>query len=189
MRPTREKALELLKEYTKTDALITHALQVEAAMMEFAKMFGEDEELYGIVGLLHDIDYEKYPDEHLKVAPNILRKNDIDEDIIRAVLCHGYGMCTDIKPETNMEKSIYTVDELTGIINACCLLRPSKSVLDLNLKSVNKKFKDKKFAAGCDREVILSGCEMLGIDKNEVIEHTIKGLQDRAEIVGLKGEL
>lgn len=189
MRPTREKAFELLKEYTESEALIMHALQVEAAMIEFGKMFGEDEELYGIVGLLHDIDYDKYPDEHLKVAPKILKENDIDEDIIRAVMSHGYGMCTDVKPESNMEKSIYTVDELTGIINACCLLRPSKSVLDLNVKSVNKKFKDKKFAAGCDREVILNGCKMLGMDKNDVIEHTIKGLKDRAEIVGLKGEL
>ncbi|EGY79672.1 HD phosphohydrolase family protein [Peptoniphilus indolicus ATCC 29427] len=189
MRPTREKAFKLLKEYTESEALIMHALQVEAAMIEFGKMFGEDEELYGIVGLLHDIDYDKYPDEHLKLAPKILKENDIDEDIIRAVMSHGYGMCTDVKPESNMEKSIYTVDELTGIINACCLLRPSKSVLDLNVKSVNKKFKDKKFAAGCDRDVILNGCEMLGMDKNDVIEHTIKGLKDRAEIVGLKGEL
>lgn len=189
MRPTREEAFNLLKQYTESEALITHALQVEAAMMEFGKMFDEDVELYALVGLLHDIDYDKYPEEHLKIAPKILRENNIDEEIITAVLSHGYGLCTDVKPTTNLEKSIYTVDELTGIINACCLLRPSKSVLDLTVKSVTKKFKDRKFAAGCDRDVILNGCEMLGMNINDVIEHTIIGLQDRSEIVGLKGEL
>lgn len=189
MRPTRDEAFELLKKYTKTTALITHALQVEAAMMEFGEMFGEDVDLYGIVGLLHDIDYEQYPEQHLEIAPKILAENDYDEEIIRAVMAHGYGMCSDVKPITNMEKSVYTVDELTGIINACCLLRPSKSVLDLTVSSVNKKFKDKRFAAGCNREVILNGCEMLKMDKNDVIEHTIEGLKKRAEIVGLKGNL
>lgn len=189
MRPTREQALNLLKKYTKSEALIIHALQVEAAMIEFGEIFGEDAQLYGIVGLLHDIDYDMYPDEHLKIAPKILAENNIDEEIIRAVMAHGYGLCTETEPISNMEKSVYTVDELTGIINACCLLRPNKSVLDLTVKSVNKKFKDKKFAAGCNREVILNGCEMLGMDKNEVIEHTIEGLKKRAEIVGLKGDL
>lgn len=189
MRPTREEAFELLKEYTKTDALIKHALQVEAAMIHFAKFYGEDEELWAIVGLIHDLDYEMYPDEHCNKTKEILEERNYDKDIIRAVLSHGYGMRTDVEPISNMEKTLYTVDELTGIINACCLLRPSNSVLDLELKSFKKKFKDKKFAAGCNREVILSGIEKMGMDKDEVFNHTIEGLKERAEIVGLKGNL
>ncbi|WBW49278.1 hydrolase [Peptoniphilus equinus] len=186
---TRDEAYTLLTEYTKSEALIQHGLQVEAAMMAFGRYFGEDETKYGLVGLLHDIDYDKYPDEHLQKAPQILKDAGVDEEIIRGVMAHGYGMASDVEPISNMEKVVYTVDELTGIINACCLLRPSKSVLDLELKSVNKKFKDKKFAAGCNRDVILDGCRRLGMEKNDVIEITLQGLRDRAQICGLKGNL
>ncbi|SHH43315.1 HDIG domain-containing protein [Anaerosphaera aminiphila DSM 21120] len=185
----REEAMELLLKYNETDALIKHALQVEAAMMHFAKYFEEDVEKWGVVGLCHDLDYEKYPKEHCKKTREILEAEGWPEEYIRAIVSHGWGTCSEEKPESLMEKVLYTVDELTGIINAACLLRPSKSVLDLNLKSLNKKFKDKKFAAGCDRDIILTGLEMLDMDKNIVFEETIKGLQERAEICGLKGEL
>lgn len=186
---TREEALDLLLKYNESDALIKHAKQVEAAMMHWAKYYGEDEHKYGIVGLLHDLDYEKYPDIHCQKTEEILRENNYDEDIIRAIMSHGYGICTDVEPITNMEKTLFTIDELTGIINALCLLRPSHSVLDLKTKSLSKKFKDKKFAEGCDRNIINKGIEMLGLDRNVVFEETIKGLQERAEECGLKGEL
>ncbi|WP_138159326.1 hydrolase [Peptoniphilus catoniae] len=189
MIPTREEAMELLLKYNESEALIKHALQVEAAMIHFAKVFDEDVDKYSIVGLCHDLDYEKYPDEHCKKTREILEAEGWDEEITRAIVSHGWGLCSDEKPESKMEKTLYTIDELTGIINACCLLRPSKSVLDLNLKSLNKKFKDKKFAAGCDRDIILKGINMLGLEKNFIFEETIKGLQERAEICGLKGNL
>ncbi|CDZ74731.1 Metal-dependent phosphohydrolase [Peptoniphilus sp. ING2-D1G] len=189
MIPTREDAMELLLKYNESDALIKHALQVEAAMIHFAKYFGKDVEKYSVVGLAHDLDYEKYPDQHCTMTRQILEEEGWDEEYIRAIVSHGWGLCSDVKPESTMEKTLYTIDELTGIINACCLLRPSKSVLDLSVKSLNKKFKDKKFAAGCDRDVILKGIEMLGIDKNIIFEETIKGLQERAEECGLKGNL
>ncbi|MBP2025821.1 HDIG domain-containing metalloprotein [Peptoniphilus stercorisuis] len=189
MKPTREEALELLLEYNESEALIQHAKQVEAAMMHFASYFGEDVEKWGIVGLCHDLDYEKYPEEHCIKTKEILEENNWPEEYIRAIISHGWDSCVDVKPESLMEKTLYTIDELTGIINAACLLRPSKSVLDLKLKSLNKKFKDKKFAAGCDRDIILNGIDMLEIDKNIIFEETIKGLQERAEECGLKGNL
>ncbi|MDO5714272.1 MAG: HD domain-containing protein [Tissierellia bacterium] len=189
MKPTREDAWKLLKEYNESEALLQHALQVEAAMRHFAKYFGEDEETWGIIGLIHDLDYEKWPDEHCKKTKEILEENHWPEDWIRAVISHGYGICTDVEPKSILEKTLYTIDELTGIINAACLVRPSKSVLDLKVKSLNKKFKDKKFAAGCDRDVILDGIERLGMDKNEVFQETIAGLQESAEEIGLKGNL
>ncbi|MDO5041127.1 MAG: hydrolase [Peptoniphilus sp.] len=189
MIPTREDAMRLLLKYNESDALIKHALQVEAAMIHFAKYFNEDVEKYSVVGLAHDLDYEKYPEQHCTMTRQILEEEGWDEEYIRAIVSHGWGLCSDEKPESTMEKTLYTIDELTGIINACCLLRPSKSVLDLSLKSLNKKFKDKKFAAGCDRDVILKGVEMMGIDKNIIFEETIKGLQERAEECGLKGNL
>lgn len=189
MKPTRDDAMKLLLEYNESDALIQHALQVEAAMIHFANYFNEDVDMWSVVGLCHDLDYEKYPEEHCKKTRLILEENNWDEEYIRGIVSHGWPSCTDEKPESIMEKTLYTVDELTGIINAACLLRPSKSVLDLELKSLNKKFKDKKFAAGCNREIILNGVEMLDIEKNIVFEETIKGLQERAEVCGLKGNL
>lgn len=186
---SREEAWNLLTEYTKTPALRKHALAVEAAMRRFAALSGEDSEVWGAAGLLHDLDYEKFPEEHCKKAEEIMRERGVDEVYIRAMNCHAYGICTDVKPETAMEKTLYTVDELTGLINALCLMRPSKSVLDLEVKSVKKKFKDKSFAAGVNRETIKNGCEMLGMGLDDVIRETIEGMKEHALEIGLKGNL
>ncbi|KAF5060278.1 hypothetical protein DSECCO2_327390 [anaerobic digester metagenome] len=185
----RDEGWELLCQYTNTPALRKHALAVEAAMAHFARLNGEEEEVWGVVGLLHDLDYEKYPEEHCHKAEEIMREQGIDEVYIRAMKSHGYDICTDVKPESLMEKVLFTIDELTGLINALCLMRPSKSVLDLEVKSVKKKFKDKSFAAGVNREIIIKGCEMLGMDLDEVIRETIEGMKERAEEIGLKGTL
>lgn len=185
----REEAWELLTEYTKTPALRKHALAVEAVMCHFARLDGEDEEVWGVAGLLHDLDYEKFPQEHCQKAGEIMRAKGIDETYIRAMHCHAYGICTDTKPESKMEKVLFTIDELTGFINALCLMRPSKSVLDLEVKSVKKKFKDRSFAAGVNRNTIRDGCEMLGIELDNVIRETIEGMKERAQDIGLKGNL
>lgn len=186
---SREEAWNLLTEYTKTPALRRHALAVEAAMRRFAALSGEDEEVWGAAGLLHDLDYEKFPEEHCKKAEEIMREHGVDEVYIRAMNCHAYGICTDEKPESAMEKTLYTIDELTGLINALCLMRPSKSVLDLEVKSVKKKFKDKSFAAGVNRDTIRNGCEMLGMTLDDVIRETIEGMKEHAVEIGLKGNL
>ncbi len=186
---TREEAWELLTAYTKTPALQKHAMAVEAVMAHFAGLDGEDEEVWGVAGLLHDLDYEKFPEEHCRKAEEIMREKGIDEVYIRAMKCHGYGICTDTRPESKMEKVLFTIDELTGLINAVCLMRPSKSVLDLEVKSVKKKFKDKSFAAGVDRETIRSGCEMLDMELDTVIRETIEGMKKRAQEIGLQGNL
>lgn len=185
----RKAAWELLTEYTKTPALLSHAQAVEAIMRHFARLNGEDEEVWGVAGLLHDLDYEKYPQEHCKKAEEIMRERGIDEVYIRAMSCHGYGLCTDVKPESPMEKTLYTVDELAGLINAACLVRPSRSVLDLEVKSLKKKFKDKAFAAGVNREVIKKGCEMLSMDMDDVMREAIEGMKERADEIGLRGTL
>lgn len=185
----RKAAWELLTEYTKTPALLSHAQAVEAIMRHFARLNGEDEEVWGVAGLLHDLDYEKYPQEHCKKAEEIMRERGIDEVYIRAMSCHGYGLCTDVKPESPMEKTLYTVDELAGLINAACLVRPSRSVLDLEVKSLKKKFKDKAFAAGVNREVIKKGCEMLGMDMDDMMREAIEGMKERADEIGLRGTL
>ncbi len=185
----RKAAWELLTEYTKTPALLSHAQAVEAIMRHFARLNGEDEEVWGVAGLLHDLDYEKYPQEHCKKAEEIMRERGIDEIYIRAMSCHGYGLCTDVKPESPMEKPLYTVDELAGLIHAACLVRPSRSVLDLEVKSLKKKFKDKAFAAGVNREVIKKGCEMLGMDMDDVMREAIEGMKERADEIGLRGTL
>ena len=185
----RKAAWELLTEYTKTPALLSHAQAVEAIMRHFARLNGEDEEVWGVAGLLHDLDYEKCPQEHCKKAEEIMRERGIDEVYIRAMSCHGYGLCTDVKPESPMEKTLYTVDELAGLINAACLVRPSRSVLDLEVKSLKKKFKDKAFAAGVNREVIKKGCEMLSMDMDDVMREAIEGMKERADEIGLRGTL
>ncbi len=186
---SREEAWELLTEYTKTPALRKHALQVEAVMAHFARLDEEDEEVWGVAGLLHDLDYERYPAEHCRKAEEIMRERGIDETYIRAMKCHAYGICIDVKPESKMEKVLFTVDELTGLINALCLMRPSKSVLDLEVKSVKKKFKDKSFAAGVNRDTVRGGCEMLGMELDAVIRETIEGMKEKAAEIGLKGTL
>lgn len=186
---SREEAWKLLTEYTKGPALRRHALAVEAVMRHFARLNHEDEEVWGVCGLLHDLDYEKFPEEHCRKSEEIMREHNIDELYIRAMNCHGYGICTDVKPESSLEKTLYTVDELTGLINATCLMRPSKSVLDLEVKSVKKKFKDKSFAAGVDRNTIRNGAAMLGMELDDVIRETIAGMRENAEAIGLKGNL
>jgi putative nucleotidyltransferase with HDIG domain len=182
----REKAWELFCKYNKTDSLVKHALTVEGAMRHFAKIYNEDENVWGVIGLLHDIDYEMYPEEHCIKCQEIMKDNNLPESYIRAVASHGYGLVVDIKPESNAEKVLYTIDELTGLISAAALMRPSKSVMDMEVKSVKKKFKAKGFAAGVNRDVILNGCEMINMDLDKVIEETISGMKDVAEEIGLK---
>lgn len=188
-KPTREEAYDLLMKYTETDHLIKHALAVEAVMGHFAEIYGEDVEKWKVIGLIHDLDFDKYPDQHCDMTKEILEEEGWPEDYIRAVLSHGYGIRTDVEPKENVEKVIYTIDELTGLISATALMRPSKSILDLQAKSVKKKWNQKSFAAGVNREVIQSGVEMLGMELNEVITETIKGMQTVAEEIGLKGDL
>lgn len=184
---TREQAWELLTEYNQSDALLKHALAVEAVMRHFARLYGEDEEKWGVKGLLHDLDYEQFPEQHCQKTAEIMRERGIDEEYIHAVCSHGYGICCDVEPIHRMEKVLYAIDELTGLINAVCLMRPSRSVLDLEVKSVVKKYKQKNFAAGVDRDVIEKGCQMLGIEMNELIHETIQGMRTAAEAIGLKG--
>lgn len=184
----RKEAYELLLKYNKKDNLIKHALSVEAAMRKLAEVKGEDPEGWGILGLLHDLDYDMYPENHCYKSKEILEENGYPEDIIRAMMCHGYGICTDVEPITDMEKAIYAVDELTGLITAAVLVRPSKSIMDLEVKSVKKKWKDKAFAAGANREVIQKGADMLGIELSELIGYTIEGMKNVASEIGLAGE-
>ena len=186
---TRDEALALLKEYNESDALVKHGLAVEGVMRHFARKYGEDEEKWGIVGLLHDLDYEKYPDQHCVKVQEIMQERDIDPEIIRAVASHGYGICVDIEPQSQMEKVLYTIDELTGLVNATAIMRPSKSVLDLETKSVKKKFKSKGFAAGVDREIIKKGCERLEMDLGDVIEEVILGMREVCDAIDLRGEV
>lgn len=176
---TREKAWDLLRKYNKEEFHLKHALTVEGVMKYFAIELGYEEEkdMWGIVGLLHDLDFEMYPEEHCIKSQEIMKGNGIDETIIRATASHGYGLTVDIKPEHQMEKILYATDELTGLIGAVTLMRPSKSTMDLELKSVKKKFKDKKFAAGCSRDVISNGAEMLGWSLDELIDRTILAMR------------
>ena len=176
---TRDEAFALLKKYNKDPFHIQHALTVEAVMKWYARElgYGAEEEHWGIVGLLHDIDFELYPAEHCLKAPELLREDGVSEDIIHGVVSHGYGITVDIAPEHEMEKVLFAVDELTGLIGAAALMRPSKSVKDMELKSVKKKFKDKHFAAGCDREIIKTGAERLGWELDELIQKTLDGMK------------
>jgi len=183
--PTREDALNLLQEYNTNPALVQHGLQVEACMRHFARKAGEDEEQWGIVGLLHDLDYDRYPEEHCHKAAEILHDLGYDEAIIRAMMSHGWGIVTDIEPLSEMEKTLYAVDELSGLVNACVLVRPSKSIMDLGVKSVKKKFKTKSFAAGVDRDIVTKGAEMLGMELGELMEEVIAGMKADAEAIGV----
>ena len=187
--PTRQEALALLKEYNKNESLIKHALTVEGVMRYMARKRGEDEEKWGVIGLIHDLDYEQFPDQHCKKTEEILRQNDWPEEYIRAVVSHGWGICTDVKPESEMEMVLYAIDELTGLVVTSALVRPSKSVMDMKAKSVKKKWKQKQFAAGVDRSIIERGAEMLGVELSELITDTIMGMRDVAEEIGLKGNV
>lgn len=176
---TRKQALELLKKYNKDPFHIRHALTVEGVMRWYAKELGyaEEEEFWGITGLLHDIDFELYPDEHCKKAPELLREGGVSEDMIYAICSHGFGICSEEEPKLEMEKVLFAADELTGLIWSCALMRPSKSTMDMEVKSLKKKFKDKKFAAGCSREVITQGAEMLGWELDELFDKTIQAMR------------
>jgi predicted hydrolase (HD superfamily) len=187
--PTREEAYALLKEYNQNERLILHALAVEGVMRYMARKRGEDEEKWGIIGLAHDLDYDRYPDEHCAQTERILREKDWPDEYIHAILSHGWGLCTEVEPVHDMEKVLFTIDELTGLITACVLVRPSKSLEDLSVKSVTKKWKDKSFAAGADREIIQKGIDMLGMERNEVIADVIEGMRDVAGALGLDGSL
>ena len=185
--PTREEAFSLLRKYNQTESLIKHALAVEGVMRYMARKRNEDEEKWGVIGLIHDLDYEQFPDQHCKKTEEILRQNNWPEEYIRAVVSHGWGICVDVKPETELEKVLYAIDELTGLVVTTALVRPSKSVMDVKTKSVKKKWKDKRFAAGVDRSIIEKGAAMLGVEIPELITDTIAGMQDVAEEIGLKG--
>jgi len=186
---SREQALEILKTHVKADHLIRHALTVEAVMRYFAELYGEDVEKWGIIGLLHDIDFEKYPEQHCQKVRELLSPYGFQEEYMRAIESHGYGIVNDVEPMARMEKVLFATDELTGLIAATALMLPSRSILDLEVSSVKKKWKQKGFAAGVDREVVKKGEEMLGIELDELIDHTIKGMRTVAEEIGLKGEL
>lgn len=188
-KPTRDAAWLLVQEYLPSDQMRRHSLAVEAVMRHFARKYGEDEEMWGIVGLAHDIDYERYPAEHCARAPEILKSAGWPEEYIRAVVSHGWGICSDVEPESRLEKTLFTIDELTGLVAAAALVRPSKSILDLPVKSVTKKWKDKAFAAGADRSVIEKGAAMMGVELPELIGETIEGMRCAAEAIGLKGNL
>jgi putative nucleotidyltransferase with HDIG domain len=185
--PTREEAYNLLTKYNKSDSLIKHALAVEGVMRYFARKRGEDEEKWGVIGLIHDLDYEQFPEQHCHKTEEILRENEWPEEYIRAVVSHGWGIVTDVEPQTELEKVLYTIDELTGLVVTTALVRPSKSVLDVKTKSVRKKWKDKRFAAGVDRSIIENGAQMLGVELTDLITDTIMGMQEVAEEIGLKG--
>ena len=185
--PTREEAYKLLTQYNQNDSLIKHALAVEGVMRYFARKRGEDEEKWGIIGLVHDLDYGQFPEEHCRKSEEILRENNWPEEYIRAVVSHGWGICSDVEPQTELEKVLYAIDELTGLVVTTALVRPSKSVLDVKTKSVKKKWKDKRFAAGVDRSIIEKGAQMLGVEITDLITDTIKGMQEVAEDIGLKG--
>ncbi len=185
--PTRADAWALLNTYNKSESLIRHALAVEGVMRHMARKYGEDEELWGLVGLIHDLDYEQFPDQHCRKTEEILKQNDWPESVIRAVVSHGYGICTEVEPLSTLEKVLFAVDELTGLVATTALVRPSKSVMDLKAKSVKKKWKDKRFAAGVDRSIIERGAAMLEVELAELISDTIAGMRDVADAIGLRG--
>ena len=177
--PDRVAALALLRKYNTEPFHMQHALTVEGVMRWYAEAlgYGGDADFWAAVGLLHDVDFERWPEEHCKKAPELLREGGVSEDMIRSVCSHGYGLCSDVEPEHEMEKVLFAVDELTGLIGAAALMRPSKSVADMEVSSIKKKFKDKRFAAGCSRDVIRQGAERLGWELNELFEKTILAMR------------
>ena len=185
--PAREEALELFKTYNKSESLLKHALSVEGVMRHMAKKAGEDEDKWGIIGLVHDLDYEMYPDQHCTMTRKILAENGWPDEYIRAVVSHGWGLVSDVEPVSLLERTLFAMDELTGLVTTSALVRPSRSVMDMEAKSVKKKWSDKRFAAGVDRSVIEKGASMLGTSLDELITDCIMGMRDVAEEIGLKG--
>ena len=188
-KPTREEAWKLLVEYNPSLSLQRHALSVEAVMRHQARKHGEDQDQWGLVGMAHDLDYERFPEQHCVKVREILDQHGWPEDYVRAVVSHGWGICSDEEPQSLMEKTLYAVDELTGLVTAAALVRPSKSVLDLPVKSVLKRWKERSFAAGVDRGVIEKGAAMLGVDLPALTEDTIEAMRGVAAEIGLKGSL
>jgi putative nucleotidyltransferase with HDIG domain len=187
VKPGRDEALSLLRRYNKNEGLIKHALAVDAVMRYCARKRGDDEEKWGVIGLIHDLDYEQFPEQHCRKSEEILKSESWPAEYVRAVASHGWGICTDVEPQSDLEKMLYAVDELTGLVAATALVRPSKSVLDMTAKSVKKKWKDRSFAAGVNREVIEKGAAMLGMDLGELIDDVIMGMRDVADQIGLRG--
>ena len=187
---SRNEAVELLKKYNKDAFHLHHAYTVEAVMRYFAEKlgYGEDADFWATVGLLHDIDFEIYPEEHCKKAPELLREGGANEELIHAVCSHGYGICVDVEPVHEMEKVLFACDELTGLIGACALMRPSKSCKDMELKSLKKKYKDKKFAAGCSRDIIAKGAQLLGWTLDELLESTLEAMKATEDAVAAQTE-
>jgi predicted hydrolase (HD superfamily) len=183
--PTYDEALSLLKEFNKSESLLKHAYSVEGVMRYLARKRGEDGEKWGIIGLIHDLDYECFPEQHCKKSQEVLEERGWPEDYVRAVVSHGWGICSDVKPQTEMERILYTIDELTGFITAVAIIRPSRSVSDLEVKSVMKKWKDKSFATGVNRSLIENGVSMLGIELRELITDVIAGMREVANRIGL----
>ena len=181
---TREAALELLRKYNKEEFHLLHALTVEGVMRWYANElgYGDEADYWATVGLLHDIDFENWPEEHCKKAPELLRQAGVGEDMIRSICSHAYGLCSDVEPVHEMEKVLFAVDELTGLIGAAALMRPSKSVMDMEVSSVKKKFKDKKFAAGCSRDVIAEGAQRLGWELTDLMDRTLRAMQSLADL-------
>ena len=186
--PTREEALELFKRYNESQSLTKHAFAVEGVMRHFARLYGEDEEKWGIIGLIHDLDYEKYPDQHCIKSEEILKNENWPEEYIHAVMSHAWGICTDVEPTHKMEMILFATDELTGLITTSVLVRPDKNIHNLKLKSVKKKWKDKRFAAKIDRNIIQKGADMLNMPIEELIEETIKAMQSVAPALELDGD-
>ena len=186
----REDALALLKRYNQDPFHLQHAFTVEAVMKWYANElgYGKDAEYWGIVGLLHDIDFEQYPDQHCVKAPELLKAGGVGDDMIHAICSHGYGICCDVKPTHEMEKVLFAADELTGLIGAAARMRPSKSTKDMEVSSLKKKFKDKKFAAGCSRDVIRTGAERLGWELDELLTKTIEAMRSCEDSVNAEME-
>jgi len=188
-KPSRAEAFALLCEYNRQDSLIRHGLAVEAVMRHFAFKVGEDVEKWGVIGLCHDLDYDQFPEQHCTMTRKILEERQWPESYIRAIVSHGWGICSDVEPLEYLEKVLFATDELTGLITACVYVRPSKSILDLTTKSVMKKWNTRAFAAGANRDVITQGAQMLGMSIEELVDETILAMQKAAEAIGLKGEL
>ena len=183
--PNREEALALLKEFNSNESLLKHALAVEGVMRHMAQKQGEDPDQWGVIGLIHDLDYEKFPEQHCKKTREILQERGWPEEYVRAVVSHGWGLCTDVEPQTTLEKTLYAIDELVGFVTACVLVRPSKSVMDLEVSSVRKKWKQKGFAAGANRTVIEKGAQMMGVDLEALISDVIMGMREVAPAIGV----